>query len=167
MILNLNGETNVAMLNSLIDFYNKPIKEGEHHIIYLQSIGGELGVANSIIDIINQNRNITTLKGYGFLHSSAFNIFFGVKCKTELIEGCIGMCHLTHIDINFNSNGAPNYHEGDAHLKYIKSVRRHTVAMCDYLQMTKKEKDDIFKRNRDVYFQPDRMLEFWAISQAK
>ena len=161
MILKLEGIINDAMFDRLIEFYN--LYSERDNIIYLKSGGGETRVANAMLDLINTHRKSTILKGYSHLYSSAFELFFSVSCRRELINGCMGMYHLYGVEIRYNSLGNPDYIEGDTALLDIKASHTSTLAFGETMKFTKKEYAKL-KKGGDVYFQADRMREFLTIT---
>ena len=57
--------------------------------------------AEAIIDIINQNADITELIAYGEICSAGFDIFFKTQCRKAILENTIGMAHFTGVNVNF------------------------------------------------------------------
>lgn len=158
MILKLRGDINGEMTDKLIQSLNLKSEDELLHI-YLNSKGGGVDEMNAMIDVINENRESIVLHGYGDLCSCAFELFFSVECERHLLKGTRGMFHQSEMVLDINEDGKPSGAEDKFRHKYMKSMKTITMDYCDILNFTKKEKKQI-KKNKDVWFMPDRMQEF-------
>lgn len=157
MILKLNENISDETVDKVVSFYNNT---QEKAVIYFSSSGGNYFAMETIVDLINSHKEITTIIGYGLLGSSAFELFFTVECEKRIIGGCNGMYHQSYIAIEMSEKWKPVYVEGKAKEKYLKGyMNQQTTLLCEKLGFTKKEKLEITKGN-DLYFQPERMKEF-------
>lgn len=141
--------------NKFISFCNDNSEENK--VIIIDSIGGGVGYTRAIINIINQNKDRFSVIGY-YLYSSAFDMFYNVKCKKSLIYGGLGMVHLMSIsDIKINENG-----------KFVNDVDRLQVInmkeTCDDLYIKKilnKKELERYEKGDEVYLTFKRMLKIF------
>src|SRR5688572_3153920 len=98
MILNLSGEVNQDSLNKLIDALNE--NEETRITIYLSSTGGDAGAASAIVHLISLNKKKIQIIGYDDLFSAGFYIFFKSDCEKILLNGTLGMYHLTCLEFD-------------------------------------------------------------------
>lgn len=160
MILKINEKITDDVLDRLITVYNEFDPQKEQILIYLASRGGDYVTMEAILDLINRYKTHTTIVAYSLLASCAFELFFRVKCKKELIGGCMGIYHQANIAVQLNENWKPIFEEDVAKEKYMKSFMKNaTMSLCEQLCFTDKEIAKL-KSGGDVWFQPDRMNEF-------
>lgn len=159
MILNLQGEVNSDMVKELIDFYNQSYDYNE---IYLNSQGGNLSDMVIMLDMINKRSKDTVLIGYEQLSSAAFILFYSVNCKIEIISDCFGMFHQAYSAFNLNSDGDIKRDVDKFHLSLMAIMQDGLDALIKSLRLSKSEIAK-FKKGEDVYFQPQRMIEFTEI----
>lgn len=165
MIIKLLDEFNDDMLDKIISFYNTPFT-GER-FIYMNSYGGDHQVMQAIMDIINHNKDITTLVGYNRLSSAAFEMFFKCECKKVLLPGTVGMFHTSVTDISIDERAIPHFPVDVLRHKWVKTyLRQRTIKLLDKLNMTNKEKRKILEKGEDQWFSETRMVEFLNIVSA-
>lgn len=160
MILHLNGTIDSEQVDKLIEAVNKHQKKKyiEKITIYFRSEGGDTEAMTALVSIINNNKDIINLIGYGILYSSGFLIFFSSKCERSLLPGTVGMCHYTRVGVEISDN-SKGYYSGDkANQIWIKEQNKWTVKFCIELGMTVKE-ISLIKKTEEVYFQTPRLQE--------
>ena len=138
----------------------KALNENDNVTIYLNSRGGHIADMEAMINLINtHDHGIINIIGFGALLSSAFELFFRVKCKKEILPGTIGMIHQSSTAIDINEFGKATYQEGEAIMKQMKTYHRErTNLLCSSRNLTQSERNNV-KLGKDVYFQYNRMLE--------
>lgn len=156
MIVNLQGEINSDMVKDLIDFYNQGYDDNE---IYLNSQGGNLSDMVIMIDMINKRKKETVLIGYEQLSSAAFILFYSVECKISIIGDCFGMFHQAYSAFNLNSDGDIKREVDKFHLSLMAIMQDGLNNIIKNLRLSKSEVAK-FKKGEDVYFTPQRLVEF-------
>lgn len=159
MILHISCELDSSAVDMLTLAYNS-LPENETLILYINCQGGEIPASEAIIDMINMNKDITELYGYGVLCSCAFEVFFKVECKKGLIGGVLGMYHQAIMDIQINEKTKSKEKIDGCKKKYLKNyIYPNTIEFCKKLKMSDQEIKEI-KRGNDVWFEPERMYKF-------
>lgn len=155
MILNLSGEMNNEMFNTLVGGLN----DADGYLsIYLSSTGGETDIALAMVDLINRYAKAIDITFYGEVYSAGMFVFLKVNCKKNLLEDARGMFHFAYQDITINEGGKPSDPEDIFLMKEMKKVRARTL---DYLKSTKLNEKEFnsIKKGNDVFFSYERMLE--------
>lgn len=162
MIYKICDHITQQTLDSIIEVYNS-LEKTDELIIYLNSSGGDYNAMEAILDLINNNKEITTLIGYGCLFSSAFELFFSVTCKKRLIGGCTGMYHQSVIDITVNEQWKTEFQSDKSKKLYMMGyMHSKTLETCNRLKMSDSEIKSI-KNGKDLYFDPIRMHNFLVV----
>lgn len=160
---NMYGELNSEMLNKFIEAVNANLREdnGPLHI-YLNSVGGEDGVAQAILEIINLNPDQYLLAGCGELSSCAFTLFFNANCGRTLLQNCFGMSHSLSMwpQVNILDDHEQN------RLAHIEEIKQFLIQEAYEIGFNDKELDR-FKSGRDVYFSPSRMRQLLTKQQQR
>ncbi len=97
MIVNLSGEVNYEMFDTLIKAFNGLTKDDNLHI-YFSSEGGLTDVSEAIIDFINKNKDYIGITFYGEVFSAGMTIFLKTNCNKYILPDTRGMYHF-HIRI--------------------------------------------------------------------
>jgi hypothetical protein len=167
MILVIDKKIDIETLHSVVDFYNQinSSSDKDDATIYLKCSGGNYGEMLAVIDIINKNKDKTTLIAYHCIASAGFELFYSAQCERIILNACLGMYHLGSTDITFNTNNKPSYPSDKATYQLHKDYYLpFTMSFCDYLGFTEKEKR-IIKKGDDVYFKTDRLRDFLHMSK--
>ena len=166
MILKIQEDLSEATLDTLVGAYNN-LEAEEELIIYFTSGGGLTKVAEVFVDLINRNKDRTTLIGYGDICSSAFHAFYLSECKRELLPGAYGMYHQSSMPVDMNETMRPNYTYGLFQEKYLKVFcSASTMNFCNYLGFDEKQMA-LMKKGKDIWFMPHEMEAFLRTSQRK
>lgn len=125
--------------------------------IYFDSEGGEVNAANTLIEVINSNKERITLHVIGYIFSSAFMVFLKTKCKTVLNSNCLGMIHETYQSFSIKSSGKTG--ELDSFMiKENKKEHLRDILELKELGLNRKEIAKINK-GKDVCFDNKRLRE--------
>ena len=162
MILKLEGEINEELFNLLVDAHNNCPYE-DVLTVYFSSDGGDLGVTEAIIDLINESEKIDIIKAYGGLFSGGFFIPMLVKKPVEFLNYSVGMIHTAWFP------SAPIYGNKEIH-KHSKELYEEMFKSCntlidtiENLKILNKTELKRFKNNEDVYLSVDRLREMREI----
>lgn len=159
MIINLNGEVNNKMFNSLLEALNYCIRENDALRIYLNSFGGNLADMEAIISLINEGKDFIELVGYGELMSAAFIIFFSAECEKSLLPNTVGMMHYpyTYVDIDARGKHKPNPSNSFnfSSLQEIKASIHRFIKTVEFSDTEVK----LITNGGDAYFTHKRMKE--------
>jgi ATP-dependent protease ClpP protease subunit len=157
MRLLLSGEINEDLFTKLIDFYNSLGEEKAE--IYLNSIGGARDYVEPMVDVINENKEHTVVIGFGQLMSSAFDIFFLINSRKIILDGTIGMTHLSSICLSQDVKLVKDFKiETAEYLKDLEYDNAVKFKLYKSIGLTKTELNRI-KKGEDVYFQYDRLSD--------
>ena len=144
------------MLEKLAEACNKP---DEKISIYLNSRGGRVSILKAVLHIINSDPERFILVGYHNLSSCAFDLYMKAKCQKEILEGTIGMYHLTNTDITYTDKMKPAY---DIDVAVIERKTKHylpeIIQLMKDCEFTVKEQKKILQ-GKDLYFQFDRLKQ--------
>ena len=158
MILNLCGEVNYPMLDTLVSAINN-LRQGDHLLIYFSSpSGGLTHVAEAIIDIINRHSEVISLFFYGENFSSGMYILLRTKCHKTLLEDTTGMFHLASQSINIieGGNGGDSY--DSFCIAEMKKAKTRSLEIIKQFKFNAKEAA-LIKRGKDAYFSCERLRE--------
>lgn len=158
MIIDITGAITQEAFGRIVDSYNE-LQQEDFIDIYLNSTGGETDFGDAILDIINKNSGVTTLTAYGKICSSAFDIFYKAKCSKRLLDGTIGMAHLSRIEMeNLTVTDSRERGEVTFYRKWWAGDKKKRLQFYEELGMETKELSRI-KKGENVYFQYNRLLE--------
>ena len=150
MTINISGKVDEEMFNKFITFFNENLQNQK--IIYFSSSGGSTDIAEACIDLINSNKQNTTLIAYNKLYSSGFDIFFKSKCNRHILENSIGMYHQRHLDVSVNENIKPIWKEDKCKIAFQKIQKIKTIEFCKNLNFSINNLK-LIKKGNDVWFQ--------------
>ncbi len=147
------------LVKSFVSFVN----ENEGLItIYLDSNGGELPASQIIRDIINSEPERFTLIAVNAIRSSAFILFFSVKCKRRIFEDTTGLHHLMGRSARIMSNGVHSEEVERFEFKRLKDGHLAEVEFCESIGFSEKEAKS-FGSGKDVFFTTKRLNELLAL----
>ena len=151
----LGEEILEVLISKFIDFYNEYQKEPI--TIILNSAGGIVSYSDFLVDLINNNAKKITITNLG-CYSAAFQLFYKATCKKKMVDGTIGMLHLSYVkDVQISSLNKPVLKEDIIHIKNLS--RYQDVAFAE--QFMNKSEIARFKKCEDVYFSFERMKEIF------
>ena len=158
MIINLNGEVNEEMFQTLTDGINQSIDKNEQILIYFTSNGGLLHISDAMIDVVNLFSDRVILVGYGSLDSAAFLFYFSVNCERKLLNGTTGMIHLPYFRTTLNLGNSAKDDVTKFNMKIGESEKNDFILKLKSLGLTKQELKKILD-GTDLYFDYKRLLE--------
>lgn len=142
----------------VIKAYND-LKLEETIDIYLNTSGGDPESGDAIVDVINNNANVTNLIAYGKICSAGFDLYFKARCPKRLLDGTIGMAHLARVEMeNFTVNDSKEKVQAGFYKNWWNEDKKKRLKFYEDLGMEKKELLKI-KKGGDVYFSNNRLLE--------
>lgn len=158
MILNLSGEVNYNMLDSLIKSINTLTVGDILHIYFTCPDGGMTDVSEALITIINLHKEVIVINFFGEIFSSGMVIFLKTTCKKTLLPDTRGMYHFSWQTVNIAEGGKPTDPYDIFSLKEMKESKKRSV---EYLSNTKLNDKEIkaIKQGKDVYFTYQRLTE--------
>lgn len=162
-ILYLKGEINDNSIDDFIKEYNKCSKDNPI-TIYINSCGGDVGHADIILNIINQNSKNITLIASGEIFSAAFNIFFFSKCKRIILEDCIGMAHFSWATFQLDETGKPSSEYDKFLMDEMKRNKSYTIKRFQSIGLNSRELNKI-KNSKDCFFTVERLKELLNYGQ--
>lgn len=143
------------LVNEFIQFTN----ENDCGIeIYLDSNGGEFPTAQIIADIINYDPDRFVIIAVNAIRSSAFYLFFAVKCDKRILDDTTGLHHLMGRTARVMSNGVHSDEVERFEFKRLKECMAKEIAFCQKIGFTEKELN-AFKAGKDVFFTTERLIE--------
>lgn len=149
---NISGEVDETMLEKFINIHKE--SEWKKVVILFDSNGWYSHIWSQIISIINDIEDCTII-AWNEISSAAFDIFFLSKCKKEVVDACVWMCHLWSFSIYTNpykkkwlSIGVKEKNIIHSTKKYIKFLKRIWVS---------KQKIKWYKTDYDVSFSAKEM----------
>ena len=171
MIIHINE----AILPELVDrvgtaYNNLDMYDGgkmEDLVIYICTPGGSNWCTAALIDMINEHKDHTILKGYGEICSNGIKLLFSVQCKKEILPESIGMYHLT------SNTGIPTFEGNTQHNNEYGVFMREQTDNFNYLEgvnkLVKFTKDELkrIKLNYDVWFSYERLQEMMVYNKTK
>ena len=159
-IIAINGFGDVDLLQRFVKEWNESEKTSQKKKdIYIDSIGGHISVFQTIQHMIETCPDKCTLTAIGEIHSSAFELFFSVRCTRKILPFTFGMYHFGFDEITIDEKGKAKEDYGKARLLNLKLMHTHTLAFCKKVGMNAKEIQAI-KSGKDVFFQYDRLNAF-------
>lgn len=128
-------------------------------IIYFSSEGGYVNIADTIIDMINLNKDRVTLVAYDCLISSAFRLFMEVQCTKRIMPEIYAMYHHSKVNLEINLNG-----KGYSDISRFLLETQMPIELEIEMERVKKwgfNKEEIekFKNGEDVFMTFDRVCE--------
>lgn len=153
----MDGEFRKKLLDDFIRFLNE---NPEEVTVYINSMGGAFYVYKALEDAISQNKDRITLVATGEICSSAFLLFFSVKCNRRILDGTTGLHHLSGLASVRVSAG------NKIHDKYLKFVL-DTLSPEKELEWCRnaglnEEEISIIASGEDAYFTEERLRELLA-----
>ena len=126
--------------------------------IYFASEGWCNSGWQTLLNVLNSEKERITLIAIGKLMSTAFDIFFSFEWKKSIEYSVLGMYHQSTVDISINVKWNPVFQSDKAFKLWVASYLDHTKEICRISGMNKSE---IQKWNKwdDVYFINTRMKE--------
>ena len=117
--------------------------------IIFSSDGGFTDSMQSVIEMINENKDIVILKASSTICSCAFTLFFSVQCEREISEVTVGMTHTTVVSLAKSITG----YDGHSVLANEESKRSNNnqLELLNSLGVNPK-KIKMFKQGKDVWF---------------
>lgn len=151
----IDQEFNQELTKNFISFVNE--NDGPA-TLYLDSNGGEFPTAQIIKDVINLEPERFTLIAVNAIRSSAFFLFFSVRCKRIILDDTTGLHHLMGRAARVMSNGVHSDDIERMEFKMLKAGHETEVEFCRTIGFTEKELNT-FKAGKDVFFSYQRMIE--------
>lgn len=125
---------------------------------YIDSTGWSSASCETIIHMINSQKDRITLIAKNYIASSAFNIFFYSKCKREVLPKCIWMTHMARIDTSMSAKKRIQT-VSKFQLWLMKKETRKQIKFLKEIWVKKKE-CKLFMNEYDVYFSEKRLKKF-------
>ena len=164
-VISITGFGDQKLLDQFIKDWNESEKTTQKKKdIYIDSPGGFVSIFQVIQNMIDSCLDKCSLTAVGELHSSAFELFYSVKCKRKILPFTFGMYHLSYDDITIDEKGKAKEEYGKARLDNLKLTKQHTISFCKSVGMNQKEIREITS-GRDVYFQQDRLNYFLKVTK--
>lgn len=160
MITEISGIIDQEAFSKITRAYNE-LELSEPLIIYLNSQGGDPDIADAIVDVINSSDgpNPTILIAYGKIFSAAFDLFYKAQCTKRLLDGTIGMAHLSEIEMDsFIVTDTKDTISASTLRKWWAEDKKKRLSFYEKMGIEKKDLMKI-KKGEDVYFQHERLLE--------
>ena len=133
--------------------------------IYLDSVGGKVGIAGMFLDILRENKDRVRLVGSNALHSSAFRIFIMAECERRLVPGTYAIAHQGYADVQINEGGKPVNHFNRHTVELLQaSERNQSEEYCRKAGFTAKEMKS-FRAGEDLCILPERLKEMFEHSK--
>lgn len=158
MILNLSGDVDYEMFNTLVKAFNNLIKGDNLHIYFTCPNGGSADISEAIIDFINKNKEYIGMTFYGELFSSGMVIFLATECYKIILPFTRGMYHFSWQEMSISETGKPSTEYDIFSMKEMKKAKDKSLAFLKKTKLSEKEISTI-KKGKDVYFSHERMLE--------
>ena len=168
MFYRLDSKITDASLDSLITVVND-LQPLEVFDLYIRGEGGELGVAESIVDIINKISltNTINIYGYEYLMSAHFHIFLKIKAHSKVLSpSTYGMIHKGSWQSTLLEGGGMRKDDYDLFMKEY-FAEADTLKSLHKIAKFNSEETKKFKDNHDVYIMPNRMLEILEYNKTK
>jgi hypothetical protein len=168
MLYRLDRKINDECLDGLINVINE-LQPFETLDLYLRGEGGELGVADSIVDILNNITFTNTLNiyAYEFIMSAHFHIFFNCKAHSKkLSPNTYGMIHKGRWNIDILEGG---HYSNDDYNVFLKAYTANTNSLINLKKFIKFNsiESKFIKENKDLYILPERMGELLDYNRTK
>ncbi len=145
----------IELTKEFISFVN----ENEGPItIYIDSNGGELPTAQIIRDVINSDPERFEMIAVNAIRSSAFVLFFSVRCKRRVMEDATGLHHLMGRSGRIMSNGIHSEDVERFEFKMLKEGNSAEVSFCESIGFSVIE-IKLFRAGKDVCFSTKRLNE--------
>lgn len=156
-MINLSGEVNYEMLNSLLKSYTGAYL----HIYFSSPEGGMVDVAEAIIDFINLHKDNIEITFYGENFSSGMDIFIKTECKKNILPDTRGMYHYSWQEVSISQSGKLTNEYDKFSIQQMKLSKNRTIAFLKTTKFLEKEINAV-KKGKDVYFSFDRMKDIIA-----
>ncbi len=158
MIFNWNGPISDTIFQKLVEVVND-LKEHQNIALYLNTIGGDLEVAEALIYLINSDPNRFLLIGNGKLWSAGFLIFYRAKCDRVLLPGITGMAHSINVTVGMNQLKKPYYEIDRANVECIALQKAWTDELFKQLGLSAAQIKKI-NSGEELFFQEKEMRRF-------
>lgn len=168
MYYRLDGSITDASLDSLINVVND-LQPFEPLDVYIRGTGGELGVADAMISVLNKVSITNTLNiyGYEYLISSHFHIFFKVKAHSKVLSSqSYGMIHKGSWKADLLEGGNMRKDDYDLFMKEYYASSDTLKELHKFVKFNSEETKK-FKNNQDVYIMYDRMQNILDFNKTK
>lgn len=163
-IINLNGGIDSKTLKFLIKELNTT-GYGDHICIYINSTGGEVDIAEAIIEAIDRfsmDRKITLI-AYWEVSSSAFQIFMRSNCEKKVLPHAHAVIHKTiHHQNSLMIDRRDPLHSGMA--KQNEKLQAEKLYWLASIGITESEMD-VINNSGDVYLDAQRLRELAASAE--
>jgi len=125
--------------------------------LYFSSTGGELDVAEVLIDYLSNTVKDITLIGHWGIESAALDIYLRSVCKKRLLPDAYGLVHLADQDVSLMSVSRKDPKE----MFLKRDVNSYNTKWLQDRRgfFTKKELYNI-KHGKDVYLEHERLEEY-------
>jgi len=168
MLYRIDSKITDESLDSFINVVND-LQPYEELDLYIRGEGGELGVTDSIINIINKVTltNIVNLYAYEYIMSSHFHLFFKSKAHSKSLSlSSYGMIHKgawSHTVVE--GYGVRD----DSYAIFMREYATQTDSLKALNNFVKFDKNEMksLKDNKDLYILPNRMNELLEFNLTK
>ena len=154
MITDIDSETVKAFIIFLNE--NPPEKTNKFQI-YLCSNGGDPEQGRAIIYLINKHKDRITIKAYGSICSTAFEMYVLAKCKKRILKHTTGMYHRAARQVSMLGFSLGKTEDDNAALEWLEADNKITKKVCELVNMSEITKADI-QKGRDFYFTYEEMI---------
>lgn len=162
MIVKLEGVVNEDMVDKLIEAHNACPAEEEIHL-YFGSDGGSEDDMNAITSIIDESLKISLVLCFSRIFSAGFVIAMTCKKPVEFLDNCIGMFHKgTFYGGMWTDELKVHKNVKDVMKLHSKNAKKLTERIID-LNIFSKEEEEKLRKNKDVYFNTERLREMREI----
>lgn len=168
MLYRIEEKISNQSLDGLINVVND-LQPYEELDLYIRGTGGELGVTEAMVKIINKCSltNIVNIHAYEYIISSHFHLFFKCKAHTKTLSlQSYGMVHKGEWDSSSVEGGHVRL---DDYNIFMREFFKQADSLKELLKVVKLNANEIkkFKNNQDVYILPDRMNELLEYNLTK
>lgn len=140
-----------------LDIINK--NEGDITLA-LDSAGGEFQASLYLAHVLNTEISRITLIAVNAVYSGAFLIFYLFKGKKKISGSCRGMLHQSVMEVSISSSMEWTYNNSKVNKATLKHDHKQIMGIAKSI-MTLKEYRNLKKKNRDIYFDFNRMKEIF------
>lgn len=152
----IDGKMDGELLQRFISFVND--NQAESWTIILNTAGGKTDVGETVLFIINENKEKCTLIAHN-IYSAGFNLFYNAKCSKYLTPSSKGMYHMATAELWMRPDGKASYYEDRCITKNMKAGNEIDKEFIKGF-MTEREQTK-FNKGDDVFFTYDRLREIF------
>lgn len=127
--------------------------------IGIDSVGGTFQTALFLVNSLNCESSRITLVAVNAVYSGAFIIFYLFRGKKKMTGSCRGMMHQSNMEVNVSSSLDWTYNSAKVNKSTLK-IDHQIIMETSKKFMTKKEYKRL-RKNRDIYFDANRMKEIF------